>query len=325
MSGADLWTLVFAHLMLRGNAYLAKLKDSKGRLSELFPLRPELVTPYRDDSGEKVFRVRMYRGSQFVDADFTSDAILHIKGVSFDDGLTGASAISVLRNRFGTMQAQSEYQGRSYQDGMLIKGVLSTPERTITSDAATNIKRQWKQAYSGVGNSHEIAVLHSGITFQPVSLTPEDAQFIETMKWGHTEVATAFNIPASRLNGDGGASLRYANMAQDDLFYYKQACLPRLKMVEASLNRDADLFGAYSSWTPKFNMDELLRADKLTRYQSYEIGRRIGIDSPNTILEQEDRAPRVGGDVYQDALTKIPTAAQVGDGATNTDAAPATS
>lgn len=314
MSGADVWTLVFAHLMLRGNAYLAKLKDDPNdpnRVTELLPIRPDFVFPYRNWDGQKIFRVRIYRGTVYVERDFTPDAILHIKGLSFGDGLVGAGPIEILRNRIGTHLSQSEYQARAYQDGMLIKGVLSTPERNISPDAAQRIKQQWRSAYGGVGNSHDIAVLHSGIQFQPVSLSPEDAQFIETMRWSHTEVATAFNIPASRLNGDGGGSLRYANLAQDDEAFFKQACMPRLAMVEAALNRDPDLFGFQSPWVPRFNFDELLRADKLTRYQIYQIGRQIGVESPNSILEQENRSPRIGGDIYQDALTKTPTAGDV--------------
>ena len=297
MSGVDLWTLVFAHLLLRGNAYLAKIKDKRGVVSELYPLNPAFVHPFRDENGDKVFRVRKYGPTGFVDTNFTSEVILHIKGQSFDDGVTGASPIEVLRNRLGVHLAQSEYQGRQYQDGMLIKGVLSTPQNNLSPEAATMIKQQWKSAYSGVGAAHDIAVLHSGVQFQNVSLSPEDAQFIQSMRWGHTEVATAFQIPASRLNGEG-TSLTYANQGQDDLFYYKQACFPRIRFVESALNMDKDLFGFNSPWIPKFNPDAMLRADIETRFRVYATARGIGVLSVNDVREYEDLPGVSGGDDY---------------------------
>lgn len=299
MSGVDLWTLVFAHLLLRGNSYLAKLRGKSGFVEELVPLLPQDVNPYRGADGRKLFRVRVYEGSTFVDADFTSDAILHIKGPSFGRGIVGVSPIEEVRNMVGTQMAQSEYQARGYQDGMLVKGALSTPMQNLSSEAADRIKQQWRSAYSGIGNSHEIAVLHSGVTFQPISLSPEDAQFIQTMQWGHTQVATVFNIPASRLNGDTGNSNRYANMAQDDEAFYKQACQPRIEFVEASLNRDPDLFGARSPWVPRFNTSSLLRMDMKARYDAYAVGRDKGWLSANDVRRKEDE-PEIGsvGDDY---------------------------
>jgi HK97 family phage portal protein len=310
MSGAALWTLVYAHLLLRGNAYLAKVRDERGIVTELYPVNPQNVTPYRGGpNGEKLFRVRIYSGNESMERDFTSRDILHIMGPSFDNGILGASPIAVLRNRIGVQLAQSEFQGRFYQQGMSIRGVLSTPEK-LTPEGAGRIKAQWDVAYGGLDNSHMVAVLHSGTQFQQVSLSPEDAQFIETMRWGHTEVATAFSIPASRLNGEG-TSLTYANQGQDDLFYYKQGCYPRIRMVEDALNMDTDLFGFQSSWVPRFNADNVLRSDIETRFKVYATGRAIGVLSANDVREYED-LPRIsGGDDYTPTGAKAAGEAQV--------------
>jgi HK97 family phage portal protein len=314
MTGAALWTTVAAHLLLRGNAYLVKIRNSAGVVTELWPINPANVTPYRGGvNGEKVFRVRIYTGDEAVEGDMSSRDILHIMGPSFDDGVQGASPIAVLRQRIGVQVAQSEYQGRFYQQGMSIKGVLSTPEK-LGPEAAQRIKDQWNTAYGGMDNSHSIAVLHSGTQFQQVSLSPEDAQFIETMRWGHTEVATAFGIPASRLNGEG-SSLTYSNQGQDDLFYYKQGVLPRLTTIEQSLNMDPDLFGYQSSWVPRFNADALLRADIETRFRVYEQGRGMGVFSANDIRAAEGLSPVSGGDDYTPtSMGSVTTGDGAGDG-----------
>lgn len=297
MSGVDLWQLVLAHLCLRGNAYLAKLPNADRPLyGELFPLAPETVTPFRGENGKKLFAVQCYTpGSRTAVEYYDESLILHIKGPSYTTGISGASPIALMRNRVGVHLAQSEYQARFYQQGYQLKGVLSTDAGNLTPEAAQRMKDQWRATYSGMDNSHDVAILHSGLKFQPISISPEDAQFIETMRWGATEVATAFNIPASRLNGEA-SSLTYANSAQDDLVLYKQAILPRLRMVESALNADRNLFGSISPWTPQFNADSVLRADIEQRYRAYEIGKRNGWLTANEIRRSEQLPPVKGGD-----------------------------
>ena len=295
MSGVTFWTLVFNHLLLRGNHYSINLPGKTGAI-ELWPVMPQYVTPFRDDSGKKMFRIQIWQGGTFADLVLSPYHVLHIMGPSFDDGLTGASPIGVMRNRIGVQLAQSEYQGRFYQDGMSLKGVLTT-QQDLTPEAAERIKQQWRAAHQGLDRSHDIAVVHSGATFAPVSLSPDDAQFIETMKFGASEIATAYNLPASRLNGEG-ASLTYANQGQDDLFVHKQAVFPRLRMVEDCLNMDPMLFGFQSTWVPRFNTDANLRADVKTRFETYQIARNIGVLSANDIRRKEGDDPIAGGDDY---------------------------
>jgi HK97 family phage portal protein len=316
MSGAVLWTLVYAHMLLWGNAYLAKIRNSMGEVVELFPIHPQYVSPYRRaEDGRKTFRVRMMSGTEWIEADYDKRDILHVMGPSFDSGIQGASPIAVMRNTYGRHLAQSEYQSRFFQDGLSIQGAIVTPER-LNPDAVARIKQMWRQDHSGAENMWGISVLHSGSQFVPVSMSPEDAQFIETMRWGHTEVATAFNIPASRLNGEG-SSLTYANQGQDDLFLFKQTYHPRIVLCEMALNLDDDLFGYTSAWVPRFNTDAALRADVETRFKVYESGRRMKAYSANDVRRMEGMEPREGGDDYDDGATAAESVVGGGSGASD--------
>lgn len=292
MPASTYWTLVFAHLCLRGNHYAAKIRGADGEVRELYPISPDSVHPFRGEGGRKLFRVHLYDGSTYMDYVFTKREILHIMGPSFDDGLQGASPIAVARNRLGVQLAQSEFQARFYQDGAMMQGVLSTPN-DLSPEAAERIKTQWRARHAGLENAHDIAVLHSGAQYQGIGVSPEDQQLIESMKWGATEIATLFNIPASRINADSGSnSIKYANSGQDDLHFAKSAVLPRLKFVEDALNCDPDLFGFQSPWEPKFNVDSVLRADIKTRYESYAIGLSSGFLHRDEVREAEDLDPR---------------------------------
>lgn len=290
-TAVDLWCYVFASLCLRGNAYLAKLRDRNGLVNELYPIPAANVVVWRAPDGRKLFRVRMLDGQQWVERDFTSDAILHIKGLSIDDPLVGVSPITMLRHRIGVQLAQSEHQGRVYRSGLQLKGILSTPQSTLSVDAVQKMKTQWTEATGPDGDA--IAVLHSGIQFQAVTMSLEDAQFVQSMKWGHTEAALAFQMPPSRLAGDTGDSSRYANMAQDDMFMFKQTLMPRVEMAEAALLNDSDLFGPATRYVPRFNPEKQLRADPRERWEIHRIKREIGTASTNTILAEEEQ-PGIG-------------------------------
>jgi len=272
MSAAVVWTLVVAHLMLRGNAYLAKLRDASGYVSELVPFNPQYVHPFRDDDGVKKFRVTSWDSIRFVDAVFDSSQILHITGPALTDGLKGASPIEAVRNRMGVQMAQSESQGRFYSQGMHAKGVLKTPAQTLTREAVDRLRTDWQKANHGLDNVGNIPILHSGLEYQSVSMSPADSQFIETMQWGANEIATIFSIPAGRLNADAGKNqVKYANVGQDDVHFLKQAVLPMLTFIESALNMDDDLFGYLSAWVPRFNPAEALRVDQKTRFEAYSI------------------------------------------------------
>lgn len=302
-SGVSFWTTVFAHLLLRGNAYLLKEKRG-GRVAALWPVRPDRVSVYRDKDGVKTFRIRVYEEAGWAEVDMTASDVIHIMGPSFDDGLMGASPIAVMRNRIGVQLSQSEFQGRFYSQGMSMQGAIETAER-MNEEGVQRVKRAWRAEFAGTGNAYGVAVLHSGSTFKPVQISPKDAEFIAAMRWGANEIATAYNVPASRLNAEG-ASLTYANQGQDDLFLYKQAFAPRLAMVEAALNIDTDLFGYASSWVPRFNADSQLRADIETRYRVYAQGRGMGVLSANEIRQVENMPPIDGGDDYEPVKASSP-------------------
>lgn len=296
MSGVDYWTLVFNHLLSWGNHYAAKLRGPDGYVRELYPLLPESVHPFRDAQGRKLFRVATYDGATFVDQVFTKRDIWHVMGPSFDAGLTGASPIAVQRYALGVATAQAEYQSRFYMDGSALKGYLSTEQRDLSPEAADRIKAQWRARHSGLSNAHDVPVLHSGLKFEATSISPEDAQLVESMKWSATQIATMYGLPASRLNTDGGHSNRYANMAQDDLHVVKSAYLPRILRVEAALNMDADLFGPMSPWVPKFNIAAAERADQKSRFDAYSVAIRDGWLLRSEVREAEDMDPVAGID-----------------------------
>ena len=105
--------------------------------------------------------------------------VLHIPGLGFD-GLVGYSPIAMAKNAIGMAMACEEY-GRSFLPMVRhlpacwsIRGRLKIPAGGRESCRAT---------FGGSGNANKVAVLEEGMKYTPISISPEQAQFLETRKF----------------------------------------------------------------------------------------------------------------------------------------------
>jgi HK97 family phage portal protein len=286
MTGVTFWTTVAAHIVIAGNSYAMKLPATDGLdAPELYLVTPGSVSPYRA-KGQVRYRVQLAQGES---ADLPAAAVVHFKGVSYGTGLLGHSPVSVLRHRLAVSLSSSEYQQRFFKQGATPKGVLSV-EGTLEGDQATTIRDQWHAAYGGVENAHSIAVLDHGAKFQGVSMSNDDAQFIEQMRYGAREIAAMLNLPPEYVGAEG-SSLKYSTQQSNDLHLVKFACQPITKSIEATLNADPEFFGEATPWVPEFDPDPIVRPDIETRFRVYEVGRRAGIYTANEARAMEGLKP----------------------------------
>lgn len=297
MSAELFWACMLTHMAGRGNAYAAKLRDSKNRIVELLPIHAHRVNPFRDATGKKWFRVSAAGNDDPLrDYYFDSSQIFHAPYLSFDTGLSGHSPVAVQRQRLGVGLAASEFQQRFFRQNGVPKAVIEFPTR-MSPERVTEFRNVWAMQNEGAENQHRVAVLPDGAQLKPVGLGLEDAQFIEQMNYSDVEVARLYGLPAAALDFNTQYSLRYETTVQNDLNLVKHGLRVWAVMIEAALRTDPDLFGG-SGYVAKFNFDALLRADIKTRS---EVGRnwlKAGVKNPNELRELEDLPPREGGDEY---------------------------
>lgn len=269
MVASVFWSTLLSHLVAVGNAYAMKLpaSDELVEAPELWIVSPETVTPVRRD-GSIAYRIMM-DGGEIV---LPSSQVLHVRDYAIDGGVSGHSAVSLLRNALGINLAAQEYQARMFRQGATPNGVLTVDEVLEPKDAVT-IRDQWQATYGGVENAGRIAVLDRGARFQSISQNNDQAQLVEQREFGATEIASILNIPPAMI-GAKGASLTYQNAQQNDLHFLKFTLRPWLQYIEDALNADPDLFGIASAWVPRFNTDEIVRPDNAARAAWYANGIR---------------------------------------------------
>ena len=290
---------LMTHLLLYGNAYAQIIRNGKGEIIALYPLMPNRMTVNRDDDGNLYYE---YQTSQ--DEAHTMKGslvrlspydVLHIPGLGFD-GLVGYSPIAMAKNTIGMTMAAEEYGAKFFANGATPGGILEHPG--VVKDPE-RVRESWNSAFGGSSNSNRVAVLEEGMKYTPISISPEQAQFLETRKFQIDEIARIFRIPPHMI-GDLEKS-SFSNIEQQSLEFVKYTLDPWVSRWEQSMRHALLRPEEKKDYFFKFNVDGLLRGDYQSRMNGYATARQNGWMSANDIRELEnlDRIPEEdGGDLY---------------------------
>ena len=288
---------LMTHLLLWGNAYAQIIRNGKGEIVALYPLMPNKMTVDRDENGILYYSYQRSQeeGKEAGTVILRTKDVLHIPGLGFD-GLVGYSPIAMAKNAIGLAIATEEYGAKFFANGAAPSGVLEHPG-TIKDPA--RLRENWNSTFGGSANSGKVAVLEEGMKYTPISISPEQAQFLETRKFQINEIARIFRVPPHMV-GDLEKS-SFSNIEQQSLEFVKYTLDPWIIRWEQSLNRTLLNQEEKKTYFFKFNVEGLLRGDYQSRMQGYATARQNGWMSANDIRELEnlDKIPaEEGGDLY---------------------------
>lgn len=288
---------LMSHLLLWGNAYAQVIRNGRGEVVGLYPLLPDRMEVDRDKAGNVVYRYTPSDEARFRGATVTlpPTQVLHVPGLGFD-GLVGYSPIAMAKQAIGLSMAAEEYAASYLRNGANPSGVLEHPG---TLKDPSRVRDSWQGAFGGSANSGKVAVLEEGMKYQPISLSPEASQLIQTRKFQIDEIARIFRVPPHMV-GDLEKS-SFSNIEQQALEFVKYSLGPWVTRWEQSIHRCLLTEAEKPSLFVKFNVEGLLRGDYASRMSGYATARQNGWMSANDIRELEDMdriAPQDGGDVY---------------------------
>ena len=290
---------LMTHLLLWGNAYAQIIRNGKGEVMALYPLMPNKMSVERDENGQLYYTYT--RSAEEAKTAETGRVILlpkdvlHIPGLGFD-GLVGYSPIAMAKNAIGLAIATEEYGAKFFANGAAPSGVLEHPG---TIKDPQRVREAWQRQVGGSSNSGKIAVLEEGMKYTPISISPEQAQFLETRKFQINEIARIFRVPPHMV-GDLEKS-SFSNIEQQSLEFVKYTLDPWVVRWEQSIARSLLSENEKKQYFVKFNLEGLLRGDYASRMNGYATARQNGWMSANDIRELEnlDRIPaEEGGDLY---------------------------
>jgi len=179
---------MLAHLLLYGNAYCQIIRTGRDKIDSLYPLLPDKMEVDRDAGGLLTYTYTTSDGKRW---RLEPRDVLHIPGLGFD-GVMGYSPIALEKSAIGLGIAAEEYGSKFFSNGARPSGILTHPN-TVKDPAA--LRASWNAAYGSSSNASRVAVLEEGMTFVPLSLPNNEAQFLETRKFQVSEICRIFRVP----------------------------------------------------------------------------------------------------------------------------------
>ncbi len=292
--------VLMSHLLMYGNAYAQIIRDGAGRVLSLYPLLANCMDVERNEKGQLQY---IYTRNSDENPNYKDmgqivlkyEDVLHIPGLGFD-GLVGYSPIAMAKNAVGMTIAADEYGATFFKNGANPGGVLEHPGVLKNPD---KVRESWNSVYQGSNNAHRVAVLEEGMHFNPISLKPEEMQFLETRKFEIEEIARLYRIPPHLIQDLEHAT--YSNIENQSLEFVKYTLDPWIVRWEQALKKALLLPSEKGEYAIKLNVDGLLRGDYKSRMEGYSIGIQNGFMSPNDCRKLEDLNPiadEEGGNLY---------------------------
>jgi HK97 family phage portal protein len=263
-TSVEFWEMMIAGLCLRGNAYAYINRSKTGRVIEMLPLHPDMVRVEMGNGFKLQYQVTMPDGTfQY----FGPGDLLHIRGLTLN-GWLGISPIAYARESIGLALATEKFGGQLFRNGAKMGGVLQHPGH-LGEESYKRLKASFDESLSG-DNAHKTAILEEGMTFEKITMTADDSQFLETRKYQRSEIAAIFRVPPHMIGDLERAT--FSNIEQQSLEFVNFTLMPWLTRIEKAIKRDLLTPQERGQYTAKFNVANLLRGDASARSMYYHNG-----------------------------------------------------
>lgn len=270
-------------MLLRGNGYaLVTARDYLFRPTRLFVLHPDAVKVTANEDGGRDYSINRKP------VDNPSDMV-HLVGMSMPGAITGMSPVAYARQSIGLGLAAEQFGASFFGQGAHLSGVI-TVEGDLDKAGAKRIKENFEASHSGIRNAHAIGVLSGGAGWKPISISPEDAQFLGTRAAQNLDMAMLCGIPPHMLGQVDRTTSWGTGIEQQNLGFLTWTLDDWLGTFE----------DGWSQLLPRgqngrFDTTSLQRTDTAGRYAAYVQARTAGLLSQNEIRAAENKAPVKGG------------------------------
>lgn len=289
----------FASKLWTGNAYVLLFRDGRGVVESMHALDPTTVTPALTDDGSLYYLVKADRLNGLAqDVYIPARDILHDRAITLFHPLIGVSPLYAAAASAGIGNSIVQNSENFFTNMSRASGVLTAPGE-IPEALAKRLKAEWDGNYSGLGFG-KTAVLGAGLEWKPLSMTAEDAQLIDQLRWTVEDVGRVYRVPSFML---GENKITYRNSEQLSRYYF-QGCLSyHIESAEQCFNAKFELTGGVGV---QFDLSPLFRMETDLRYESHAKALAAGIKSINEVRSEENLPPVKGGNEPRLQMQYVP-------------------
>jgi HK97 family phage portal protein len=276
---------IMLSICTEGNSYVQIVRNNSGTPVQLICLDPSNVTVVVNNN--EVFY-------QIDGGVLDSSDILHFKTIT-DDGVTGLSPIDQCAKALNWGVSLEEFGSTFFSNGAKPSSILQT-DRALSDTALQRLKTSFNNNYGKLKNSNSTIVLEEGLTFKPISISPEQAQFLSSRQFSIEEVARIFNVPPHMLKDLSKSSFNNIEMQSQEFVTY--TLMPYITRIEQEMNLKLFRTNELGKTFVEFNVNGLLRGDVKSRTEAYKTAITNGYMSINEVRQKENMNSIEGGDKH---------------------------
>lgn len=214
-----------------------------------------------------------------VDAkEYTPDNFIKVLR-STKNGVDGESLIEQVSKAIEAAYQTILLQLKLLKRGGNKKGILQS-QKKLSQDALDKIKGAWNELYQS-DNVDTTPVLNDGVEFKETSSSSTELQLNESKKSLNDDINAIFHIDA------------------DENKTFKNAVFPILTAIETALNRDLLLPSEKNIYFFAFDTKDVVKEDRKTRFEAYQIAIKNGIMTQNECRFEENLDAVDGLDVFK--------------------------
>lgn len=204
ISPFNFWQSVVAQMLLTGNAYIAITRDSNNvptRL-EMAPASQVVVT-LADRSADISYSINW--GDERGTINYPSANMLHFRLMtSGSNGLQyiGVSPLESIASQVNIQDYANRLTLSTIKNAINPSTVIKVAEGALSSEEKEATRKAFENANTG-DNAGRPMVLDQLYDVQNLAINADVAKFLTAGNWSKTEIAKAFGVPDSYLNGTG--------------------------------------------------------------------------------------------------------------------------
>lgn len=311
--------LLMIDVLTDGNGYLKVESTRRGDLLGFKWFDAKAVGMYNTGRGRWTYQATDDEGESYV---IFPDEMFHIRALG-NKGRKGISPIQLHAQLIKMGLDAQDYGANFFGSGGKPSGVVGVKGGNLNGDSMNNLKSTWRKAAQEADSNNRVIFLPADVTYSAISISPIDAQFIESSKMTRSEVAGIYNVPAYLIGDLDKAN--YSNITQQSISFVRNTLQPWITAIEMEMNMKVFTEKELRSGLGiHFDMDVLVRGTPVERAQIAHYAVTDGWKNRNEVRTSEG-LPRVEGqdmDKYMISVNAVKpgdNSNQNGDNANNGD------
>lgn len=287
VSEAMTWPDFIEHLvasaLLSGNGLAQIRRGANGALVGLDFIPWSWVTVSQLRSGRLAYDVSNGRGQSW---RLLSGEVIHLRDRT-DDGLIGRSRLSRAADTIAGVQASNTFARKFLDNSAQPSGVIEVPG-AMSAEARGRLREAVEARAKGVQRAGTILLLDGGMQWKAAQVSPEDAELLETRKFGVEEICRLFQVPPPLVQDYSHNT--FTNSETAGRWFAMFTLAPWARKIETEFARS--LFSTGSGYELELDLSGFLRGDPATRWQAHQIALQNDVLTANEVRQIEGWNPK---------------------------------